>query len=142
VGIFLRFQSQAWHTDDKTGHRLSDDPVVTFPPTTSNPDGTVRIVAALVNAMKSPEIETVTLVNASPGSIDLKGWKLADKQKKKMDLQGKLDAGAAMLITVKKPMELSNQGGIITLLNDDDLKVDGVTYTKAQASNPGWTIVF
>jgi hypothetical protein len=39
-------------------------------------------------------------------------------------------------------MELSNKGGIITLLNDDDLKVDGVSYTKAQASNPGWTIVF
>jgi hypothetical protein len=39
-------------------------------------------------------------------------------------------------------MELSNQGGIITLLNDDGLKVDGVSYTKTQASNPGWTIVF
>lgn len=142
VGIFLRFQSQAWHTDEKTGHRLSDDNVVTFPPTTVNPDGTMRIVAALVNSKQSPEIETVTLVNASPAAIDLKGWNLADKQKKKQPLQGTIGAGAATLITVKKPMELSNQGGIITLLNDDGLKVDGVSYTKAQASNPGWTIVF
>jgi uncharacterized protein YukJ len=141
VGIFLRFQSQAWHTDEKTGHRLTDE-VPTFPPTTPNPDGKVRIVAALVNAKTSPEIETVTIVNASPGPIDLKNWKLADKQKKKMALQGTIDGGAAMLVTVKKPMELSNQGGIITLLNDDDLKVDGVTYTKKDASNPGWTIVF
>ena len=141
VGIFLRFQSQAWHTDDTTGHRLGDDPVV-FPPTTANPDGTVRIVAALVNSKQSPEIETVTLVNASPGAIDLKGWNLADKQKKKLPLQGTIGPGAATLITVKKPMELSNQGGIITLLNDGGLKVDGVSYTKAQASNPGWTIVF
>ena len=142
VGIFLRFQSQAWHTDDKTGHRLSGEVIITFPPTTANPDGTMRIVAALVNAKQSPEIETVTLVNASPNAIDLKGWQLADKQKKKMALQGTIQAGAATLITVKKPMELSNQGGIITLLNDDGLKVDGVSYTKAQASNPGWTIVF
>jgi uncharacterized protein YukJ len=141
VGIFLRFQSQAWHTDDKTGHRLTGD-VITFPPTTGNPDGTMRIVAALVNPTQSPEIETVTLVNASPGAIDLKGWSLMDKQKKKMPLQGNIGAGEATLITVKKPMELSNQGGIITLLNDDGLKVDGVSYTKAQASNPGWTIVF
>jgi len=142
VGIFLRFQSQAWHTDDKTGHRLSGEVIITFPPTTQNPDGTMRIVAALVNAKQSPEIETVTLVNASPNVIDLKGWQLADKQKKKMALQGTIEAGAATLVTVKKPMELSNQGGIITLLNDDGLKVDGVSYTKAQASNPGWTIVF
>ena len=142
VGIFLRFQSQAWHTDDKTGHRLSGEVIITFPPTTANPDGTMRIVAALVNAKQSPEIETVTLVNASPNAIDLKGWQLADKQKKKMALQGTIQAGAATLITVKKPMELSNQGGIITLLNDDGLKVDGVSYTKKQASNPGWTIVF
>jgi uncharacterized protein YukJ len=143
VAIFLRFQSQAWHTDDKTGHRLSDDGGgVVFPPTTDNPDGTMRIVAALVNSKQSPEIETVTLVNASPNTIDLKGWQLADKQKKKQPLQGTIGAGAAILITVKKPMELSNQGGIITLLNDDGLKVDGVSYTKTQASNPGWTIVF
>jgi len=143
VAIFLRFQSQAWHTDDKTGHRLGEEiDQPTGQPTTENPDGIVRIVAALVNSQQDPEIETVTIVNSSPGPIDLAGWNLTDKNKKRMPLTGNLDAGASMLITIKKPMELSNQGGIITLLNDDDLKVDGVSYTKKQASNPGWTIVF
>jgi uncharacterized protein YukJ len=143
VGVFLRFQSQAWHTDDKTGHRLSDEvkPPVDGP-TTANPDGIVRIVAALVNAQKSPEIETVTILNSSPGAIKLDGWSILDKQKNKMPLKGTIDAGAALLVTVAKPVELSNKGGIITLLNADGLKVDGVSYTKAQASNPGWTIVF
>ena len=143
VAIFLKFHTQVWHTDDKTGHRLGDeiDPQGDQP-STENPDGIVRIVAALVNSQKNPEIETVTLVNTSPASIDLKGWSLADKQKKKMPLTGTVAAGASTQITVKKPMELSNKGGIITLLNDDGLKVDGVSYTKAQASNPGWTIVF
>ena len=37
---------------------------------------------------------------------------------------------------------LSNKGGIITLLDDRGLKVDGVSYTKAQAAQPGWTITF
>jgi hypothetical protein len=39
-------------------------------------------------------------------------------------------------------MQLSNKGGIITLLDDDGLKVDGVSYTAAQGDQPGWTIVF
>jgi hypothetical protein len=28
------------------------------------------------------------------------------------------------------------------LLDEQGLKVDGVSYTKEQASDPGWTIVF
>ena len=36
-----------------------------------------------------------------------------------------------------KPVALSNKGGIITILDETGLKVDGVSYTKAQASNPG-----
>jgi uncharacterized protein YukJ len=157
VAIFLRFQSQAWHTDDKTGHRLSDPQPKPAPtptpqpppppppkpqPTPANPDGIVRIVAALVNAKESPEVEVVTLVNTSPSAIKLNGWSLADKSKKKMPLSGTIEAGGALQVKVKKPIELSNQGGIITLLNDDGLKVSGVSYTKAQVSNPGWTLVF
>jgi len=37
---------------------------------------------------------------------------------------------------------MSNKGGLITLLNAQGLKVDGVSYTKEQAKNSGWTIVF
>jgi hypothetical protein len=37
---------------------------------------------------------------------------------------------------------LSNKGGIISVLNGDGLKVDGVSYTREQANQPGWTIVF
>jgi len=39
-------------------------------------------------------------------------------------------------------MQLSNKGGIITLLDERGMKVYGVSYTKAQADQPGWTIVF
>jgi hypothetical protein len=39
-------------------------------------------------------------------------------------------------------MSLSNQGGIITVLDAQGLKVDGVSYTKAQARHPGWTLTF
>jgi uncharacterized protein YukJ len=152
VAIFLKFQSQGWHTDDKTGHKIGPDephvPPVPIPPqppplpTSDDPQGLVRIVAALVNPVQSPEVEIVTLVNASPRELNLEGWALADTQKNRQKLTGKLNSGEARAIRVEKPVALSNKGGIITILDETGLKVDGVSYTKAQASNPGWTIVF
>jgi hypothetical protein len=87
-------------------------------------------------------VETVTILNTSPRTIALNGWALADKNKNRQPLQGSIDAGASLKITVAAPLQLSNKGGIITLLDEQGLKVDGVSYTKEQASNPGWTIVF
>ena len=152
VAIFLKFQSQGWHTDDKTGHKIGETPVVipdipVIPgdpvlPTADDPQGLVRIVAALVNAVQSPEVEVVTLLNASPREISLQGWTLLDNQKNRQKLTGKLNSGEARAIRVEKPLALSNKGGIISILDEAGLKVDGVSYTKAQASNPGWTIVF
>jgi hypothetical protein len=60
------------------------------------------------------------------------------------DVFGHFWPGAA---TVKSwqgfsPVQLGNQGGLITLLNPDGLKVDGVAYTQAQAAAEGWSIVF
>src|ERR1051326_8558467 len=77
----------------------------------------MRIVAALANSLADPEIETVTLLNASPAKVDLAGWVLADKNKNKLPLSGAIDAGAAMRITVAAPMQLSNKGGAITLID-------------------------
>jgi len=156
VGIFLKFQSQTWHSDDQTGHRIagdvsgppSDNPNPPNPfepgatPTPEAPDGAVRIVAALVNPVKSPEIETVTLLNATAQAVDLAGWKLLDRDKHAMPLQGAIAAGEALRVTLVPPVVLPNKGGIITLLNADGLRVDGVSYTKAQAANPGYSVTF
>ena len=57
-------------------------------PTPEAPDGAVRIVAALVNPVQSPEIETVTVLNATAQTVDLAGWKLLDRDKNAMPLQG------------------------------------------------------
>jgi hypothetical protein len=37
---------------------------------------------------------------------------------------------------------LGNRGGLISLLDLDGLKVDGVAYTKAQAEREGWSLIF
>jgi len=153
VGIFLRFQSQAWHTDDNTGHAIgvptSGPPSDRMPmdrlgphifPTADRPDGFVKIIAAKVNDTHSPEQEIVTILNTSDMEINLSGWKIADKQKNKMSIEGNLKPGETKTITITNPVTLSNKGGIITLLDEKRLKVDGVAYT--QARHPGWTITF
>ena len=135
VGVFLKFQSQTWHSDDVTGHQ-------TKPPVGGPPDGEVRIIAALVNPVQSPEVETVTLLNVTPQAIDLSGWRLLDRDKNVMKLSGTLGAGETLRITLKLPVVLPNKGGLITLLNAQGLRVDGVSYTSAMASLPGFSVKF
>ncbi|MBR0776343.1 DUF2278 family protein [Bradyrhizobium diazoefficiens] len=151
TAVLLKFQTQAWHTDDKTGNPIDPGGGGTPPqppspippvPTGDMPDGLVRIIAALVNAVKTPEREVVTLLNTADRDVDLTGWLLADKQKNKMTLSGKIAAGGTLAIVVQAPMQLSNQGGIISLLDQNGIKIHGVAYTKAQAKTPGLTIPF
>lgn len=161
VAYFTKFQSQSWHTDDVSGHAISGegnplgDGQVAGPighgthgggnPITTghDPDYNVRIVAAMVNPIgPAPETETVTLLNTTSQPIDLEGWSLVDKQKNKMTLTGTLAKGASLLVNVEPPMQLSNAGGLITLLNPQGVKVHGVSYTSGQAHREGVTIVF
>lgn len=142
VAIFLKFQSQTWHTDDDLGEPIDTipEPIPGKPP---QPDYIVRIVAALVNPVgEDAGKETVTLLNTSPNAIDLTGWAIADKLKNKHTLSGRVAAGASLAVTLPPNVQLSKKGGLITLLNKQGLKVDGVSYTQQQAQREGWTIVF
>lgn len=153
VALLLRFQTQAWHTDETDGGRLgngSGPPSDGAPdrltpdtlPSGDRPDGLVRIVAAMVNEKKTADEETVTLLNASPEAIDLTGWTLLDSAENRLALAGRLGAGEAKAFKVRPALQLSNKGELITLLDKDGWKIDGVAYTRERARNPGWTIVF
>ena len=50
-------------------------------------------------------------------------------------------AGGVLKVALTAPTKLGNSGGIITLLNAQGLKVDGVSYTSAQAKREGWLVV-
>ena len=141
IAVFLAFQSQAWHTDDVTGHAL-----VTTPPAPAPAlgDGRVRVVAALVNPVgPAPEAETVTLLNTTAGPIDLSGWSLVDRMKNRMPLDpATLPAGETLRILIHAPVQLGNNGGLISVLDPAGLKVDGVAYTAADAGPEGLTVAF
>jgi uncharacterized protein YukJ len=145
VGIFLAFQSQAWHTDDTTGHAIAAPAPSPSPEPEPVPeDGAVRILGALVNPNGgAPERETVLLLNASPDAIDLAGWRIADRMSKSCAVPAvKLDAGAVLTVTLHDNVQLGNKGGSITLLDKAGLKVAGVAYTADQAKREGWTVTF
>jgi uncharacterized protein YukJ len=135
VAVFLAFQSQAWHTDDVTGHAITEPG--------AELDRVVRVVGALVNPIgPAPEPETVTLLNTSPGPVELAGWKLSDRLNNEQSLSGTIAAGATVTFPIQPPVQLGNKGGIITLLDDRGLKVDGVSYSEGEVQREGWTLVF
>jgi hypothetical protein len=104
----------------------------------------VRIAAALVNPIGgAPEQETATLINTSGNVVDLGGWALLDRLKRRMPLeQVILPPGEAIRVRLRDPVQLGNRGGLLTLLDPAGLKVDGVAYTEEQAAEEGRTIVF
>ncbi|WP_395296814.1 DUF2278 family protein [Kitasatospora hibisci] len=142
VAVFLAFQSQAWHTDDVTGHALPGTPPRPTDPT--GQEAVLRIVAAVVNPVgPAPEDETVTLLNTSAAPVDLTGWHLADRAKHRLALPaGPLAAGATLVVHGGNGFQLGNHGGSITLLDPSGLKVHGVAYTARQAAAEGRTITF
>ena len=143
AAIFTAFQSQSFHTDDQTGNPITAaGPTGPTQPQSETP---VHIAAALVNP-KNGDVgrEYVLLLNTGADAIDLNGWAIADSHKNK-DSIGKhtLEPGDTLRVTLNgKGAQLSNKGGIITLLNAQGLKIDGVTYTKQDASKEGALVDF
>ena len=153
TAVFLKFQSQSWHTNDSTGHTITTPapvPVPSVPPgpepspvAPGEPDLRIRIVAALVNPHGGDQgQETVTLLNVTDVDQPLAGWALANRNKAKFTLAGVIKAGATATFTLSVDVPLSNDGGLISLLDASGLKVHGVSYTKAQAGRQGWTVAF
>ncbi|BCL37457.1 hypothetical protein [Nostoc sp. MS1] len=73
----------------------------------------------------------------------MNGWFLADRAKRKQPLEGAINPGEVLRVTIDSDsIQLDNNGGIITLLDDKGIKIHGVSYTRKQAQKQGWTIVF
>ena len=138
AAVFTAFQSESFHTDDTTGNPLTSLP----PNDPGQPENStpVRIVAAMINPKGGdPGKEYIILLNTGTDDVNLSGWQIADKQKNKDTIGNQtIPTGDTLKIKLTgKGAQLSNKGGIITLLNKDGLKIDGVTYTQKDASKEG-----
>lgn len=150
VAVFIAFQSQAWHTDDLRGRAIEG-----HAPEPGQADergeaearggrGPLRIVAAVVNPHGHDQgREQVVLHNAGSEAIDLSGWLITDIDKRREPLAGTLAPSQSTTVTLSGDhARLSNNGGLISVLDPDGIKVDGVFYTKAQAKRRGGRLVF
>lgn len=155
--IFLKFQNQVWHTDETSAAPLKNAPAVPevevpqaggvepWPVVASNsPYRLARIVAAIVNPRADDAgHESVTILNTSAQRLDLNHWKIIDQHGGSDDISGQLSPGEAKVVQLSGlGAQLSNKGGTITLLNQTDLKVDGVAYTRADAKAEGIPVTF
>ncbi|AZQ72445.1 DUF2278 family protein [Streptomyces luteoverticillatus] len=142
VGVFLAFQSQAWHTDDTTGHTIPVPAARPFP--AGEHEAPVRIVAARVaSAGPGRGAESVTLLNASPDPVDMGGWRLADASGHRRPLPARsLASGTTVTVAGGNGFRLGPEGGAVTLIDPAGLKVHGVAYTRDQVRGAGWTTTF
>ena len=117
-------------------------PIVPPPPPVRVGRGDIRIVAALINPLAIDRgHETVTLLNATPGDIDLTGWVLADASGRQ-SLSGLIAKGEAIRIKLSNSVQLSNTRDTITLLDPQQNIIDQVSYQARDLPVEGHSKVF
>ncbi|KAB8078636.1 hypothetical protein BDV29DRAFT_187771 [Aspergillus leporis] len=159
TGVFLGFASQAAHTDDHgqptppRGYLSWNDILNSELPEEQRgrsdiKDRPVIISDALLNPVgpdgaPTTRPEMVTLANRTDTSVKLDGWSFRNKDGDTEELPD----GASLPPKRRQSFQLqscalSNKGGLITLLNAQGMKVDGVRYTAAMAKPEGHVISF
>ena len=159
VGVYLAFQAQQWHTDDRTGHPMADIPApredhgrngrpapsraTRSVPKRVRVGAGVRIAAAEINPVGDDRgRETVTLHNTAAEAVTVDGWMLDNGEDARHTLAGRIAPDARLIVHLPVGVALSNRGGTIRLLDAGGRAVDGVTYTRDHARDEGRTIRF
>lgn len=160
--IFLAFASQAIHTDESSGNAIqgsknfsqliehTDEDTEIDEETIIPDDQPIKIIAALVNP-EGPEgqpnfegrPEMVYLLNRTTRGISLNGWSLLNKADEAHVISNDIWLPPGEMCSVAMgEIPLSNKGGLITLLDHNGIKIDGVSYTKKQAGKEGELVIF
>lgn len=149
TGVFLAFASQAAHTDDHNGHAFAKH-VVTWADILPQEivENSVTIKEALVNPRgrddrSAKQKEFVTLENLTNHRVALSSWRVhnAAGQVQALPQNAALDSRAMKKFEMSN-CPLSNNGDTITLLNEEGLRIDGVSYGARQGATQGHPIVF
>lgn len=147
TGLFFRFKTQFLPTDEH-GDRIpgvsveippSATPIVVPPvgPDVPNPAfPPVYVEKALVNpGGDDPGREIVVIGNTTLDTVDLTGWRIADKNNAAETLGAlTLPPGGSVGVTLSgNGAQLSNKGGTIRLINAAGVLMHAVSYSKDDA---------
>ena len=144
--IFLSFQSQAWHTNDNGdllyGVTGCEAPLYDF---------SGDAAQALAQPAKAVEMTSLhrggdgaaslVVTNMSAAPIDLTGWRVLAQAQLATPLPAGALAPAQPLSVNMATGAILDGGGILTLVNDANLRVDGVAYRGGDAI-AGWSTSF
>ena len=145
VAAFLAFQSQSWHTDDHTGNPIGGRTGVEAPrfdergrrlPAAEQIHRAIDLVAVRVTATPRAPV-AVLLLNTTDQDVGLAGWSLATARDVRQKLAGAVRGGQTLAVDVPENF-FDAAGGVVTLLDEADLKVAAATYPAASDALPGW----
>jgi len=142
--IFLAFQAQSWHTDDR------GEPVP-YPDQQHRGPGSfdddraplARIVGAFVHPNdEKGGVEHVAIRNDGHDPLRVSGWRLLNRNGDTMILDGVVPPHTVHRFPLPIAVPLSSRGGMIRLLDGDGQEVDGVSYTRHEARRKHGTLTF
>ena len=144
--IFLAFQSQGWHTDDqgdlRDGATGCEPPRYGFTGGALTPLPLLKRAAKITSAHRAPDgANSVVVVNMTSAPLDVTNWRLLIDAQTAHPLPVQQLQPGEPLSTPLPPGALNDAGGLITLHNSGNLKVDGVAHLGGDPKT-GWSTSF
>lgn len=97
----------------------------------------IKILSALVNPGPG-EVENIVLRNYENKSIALSGWTVRDRNGREMMLPDCIiTSKSKQIFTIHSEISLSNRGGSIELLSEENVRIDHVKYNAEDARERG-----
>ena len=147
TAIFLAFQTQGWHTNDNGdlifGATGCEAPAYDF---SAGGDGVQlplpKRAAEITSAHRAPDgTASIVVANMGEAALDLTGWRLLIDTVTSFPLPATTLAPGQPLSIPLPAGSLSDAGGLLTLINSSQLRVDGVAYLGGDPV-AGWSTSF
>jgi hypothetical protein len=144
--IFLAFQSQAWHTNDEGdllyGATGCEAPLYDFGQGAYAPLPIPKRAAGITSAHRAPDGTcTIVVANMTAEALDLTNWRLLVDAQRTYPLPATQLPPGHPIPAALPAGALSDGGGLVTLVNAGNLRVDGVAYIGGDPK-AGWSTSF
>jgi uncharacterized protein YukJ len=138
--IFLAFQTQSWHTDDRGNS-------APYPRHDGRWKSDGRPIACIVGAFVHPNerkegVEHVAIRNETEAALSVAGWRVQNRHGNALALEGHIPPRTVRRFMLPGDVPLSNRGGRIYLIDDEGSEIDSVAYTRHEARRKHGSLTF